>query len=202
MVTRNLIWIVVFFVCQVGNDNGGWSATHSFVSRNSDSNETIAFLFGDMGTATPYNTFLRTQDESISTVKWILRDIEALGNKPAFVSHIGDISYARGYSWLWDHFFAQIETIATKVAYHVCIGNHEYDWPLQPFKPDWANYGKDGGGECGVPYSLRFNMPGNSSEPTGTVAPATQNLYYSFDMGVVHFVYLSTENGMLTFFSK
>lgn len=182
---------------KVGNDNGGWSATHSFVSRNSDSNETIAFLFGDMGTATPYNTFLRTQDESISTVKWILRDIEALGNKPAFVSHIGDISYARGYSWLWDHFFAQIEPIATKVAYHVCIGNHEYDWPLQPFKPDWANYGKDGGGECGVPYSLRFNMPGNSSEPTGTVAPATQNLYYSFDMGVVHFVYISTETNFL-----
>lgn len=182
---------------KVGNDNGGWSATHSFVSRNSDSNETIAFLFGDMGTATPYNTFLRTQDESISTMKWILRDVEALGDKPSFVSHIGDISYARGYAWLWDHFFAQIEPVATKVAYHVCIGNHEYDWPLQPWKPDWANYGKDGGGECGVPYSLRFNMPGNSSEPTGTVAPATRNLYYSFDVGAVHFVYISTETNFL-----
>ncbi|PNX95569.1 putative inactive purple acid phosphatase 2-like protein [Trifolium pratense] len=189
--------MIMIMMIMVGNDNGGWSATHSFVSRNSDSNETIAFLFGDMGTATPYNTFLRTQDESISTVKWILRDIEALGNKPTFVSHIGDISYARGYAWLWDHFFVQIEPIATKVAYHVCIGNHEYDWPLQPWKPDWANYGKDGGGECGVPYSLRFNMPGNSSEPTGTVAPATQNLYYSFDMGVVHFVYISTETNFL-----
>ncbi|CAL5212999.1 unnamed protein product [Lathyrus oleraceus] len=182
---------------KVGNDNVGWSAIHSFVSRNSDSNETIAFLFGDMGTATPYNTFVRTQDESISTVKWILRDIEALGNKPAFVSHIGDISYARGYAWLWDHFFAQVEPVATKLAYHVCIGNHEYDWPLQPWKPDWAGYRKDGGGECGVPYSLRFNMPGNSSEPTGTVAPATRNLYYSFDMGAVHFVYISTETNFL-----
>jgi len=187
----------VFFVYQVGNENGGWSATHSFVSRNSDSNETIAFLFGDMGTATPYNTFLRTQDESISTVKWILRDVEALGNKPAFVSHIGDISYASGYAWLWDHFFAQIEPVATKVAYHVCIGNHEYDWPSQPWKTNWTDYGKDGGGECGVPYSLRFNMPGNSSEPTGTIAPATRNLYYSFDMGVVHFVYISTETNFL-----
>ncbi|XP_061368018.1 probable inactive purple acid phosphatase 2 [Gastrolobium bilobum] len=182
---------------KVGNDNGGWSATHSFVSRDSDSDETIAFLFGDMGTATPYSTFLRTQEESISTMKWILRDVEALGEKPAFVSHIGDISYARGYAWLWDHFFAQIEPVASKVAYHVCIGNHEYDWPLQPWKPDWAGYGKDGGGECGVPYSLRFNMPGNSSEPTGTVAPATRNLYYSFDMGAVHFVYISTETNFL-----
>ncbi|KAJ7953893.1 Purple acid phosphatase [Quillaja saponaria] len=185
-------------IAVVGSDTGGWSSTHSFVSQNRDSDETIAFLFGDMGTATPYSTFIRTQDESISTMKWILRDIEALGEKPAFISHIGDISYARGYAWLWDNFFNQIEPVATKVAYHVCIGNHEYNWPLQPFKPDWATYGKDGGGECGVPYSLRFNMPGNSSEPTGTDAPATQNLYYSFDIGAVHFVYISTETNFLS----
>ncbi|KAF7809059.1 putative inactive purple acid phosphatase 2 [Senna tora] len=187
----------VRYYYQVGSDSRGWSMTHSFVSRNKDSDETIAFLFGDMGTATPYSTFVRTEEESISTMKWILRDIKALGDKPAFISHIGDISYARGYAWLWDNFFAQIEPVATKVAYHVCIGNHEYNWPLQPFKPYWAAYDRDGGGECGVPYSLRFNMPGNSSEPTGTKAPATRNLYYSFDMGAVHFVYISTETNFL-----
>ncbi|KVH97706.1 Iron/zinc purple acid phosphatase-like C-terminal domain-containing protein [Cynara cardunculus var. scolymus] len=171
----------------------------SFVSPDEDSGETIAFLYGDMGTATPYNTFVRTQDESISTIKWIARDIESLGDKPAMISHIGDISYARGYSWLWDHFFNQIEPVASKVPYHVCIGNHEYDWPLQPWKPDWAMYiyAKDGGGECGIPYSLKFNMPGNSSESTGSRAPATRNLYYSFNFGVVHFVYLSTETNFL-----
>ncbi|KAG5522446.1 hypothetical protein RHGRI_034582 [Rhododendron griersonianum] len=183
----------------VGSDSGGWSTTYSFVSKNDNSDETIAFLFGDMGTATPYSTFLRTQDESISTLKWISRDIEALGDKPAFISHIGDISYARGYSWLWDNFFAQIEPLSSKVPYHVCVGNHEYDWPLQPWKPEWsyAVYGKDGGGECGVPYSLKFNMPGNSSELTGTRAPPTRNLYYSFDSGSVHFVYISTETNFL-----
>uniref|UniRef100_A0A0A9DP04 Calcineurin-like phosphoesterase domain-containing protein n=1 Tax=Arundo donax TaxID=35708 RepID=A0A0A9DP04_ARUDO len=36
-------------------------------------------------------------------------------------------------------------------------------------------------------------MPGNSSSPTGIGAPDTQNLHYSFDAGVVHFVYMSTE---------
>lgn len=182
---------------KVGSDSGGWSPTYSFVSRNEDSDETIAFMFGDMGTATPYRTFIRTQDESISTIKWILRDIEAIGDKPAFISHIGDISYARGYSWIWDNFFNQIEPVASKVAYHVCIGNHEYDWPLQPWKPEWAAYAKDGGGECGVPYSLKFKMPGNSSFSTGTRAPATRNLYYSFDKGSVHFVYFSTETDFL-----
>ncbi|XWS23116.1 hypothetical protein CRYUN_Cryun29cG0093700 [Craigia yunnanensis] len=189
----------VKYYYQVGSESKGWSTTRSFVSSDTSSNETIAFLFGDMGTATPYLTFSRTQDESISTIKWILRDIEALGDKPTFVSHIGDISYARGYSWLWDEFFNLIEPVASKVPYHVCIGNHEYDWPSQPWKPEWSSsiYGTDGGGECGVPYSLRFNMPGNSSEPTGTRAPATRNLYYSFDMGPVHFVYMSTETNFL-----
>nr|AAM16285.1 truncated putative purple acid phosphatase [Arabidopsis thaliana] len=158
-------------------------------------------MFGDMGCYTPYTTFIRGEEESLSTVKWILRDIEALGDdKPVIVSHIGDISYARGYSWIWDEFFTQIEPIASKVPYHVCIGNHEYDWPNQPWKPDWAAYvyGKDSGGECGVPYSVKFNMPGNSTEATGMVkGPQSRNLYYSYDMGSVHFVYISTETDFL-----
>ncbi|KAJ9707794.1 hypothetical protein PVL29_000049 [Vitis rotundifolia] len=184
---------------KVGSDSRGWSAIHNFMSRDMDAEKTIAFLFGDMGTATPYSTFLRTQEESKSTVKWILRDIEALDDNPAFISHIGDISYARGYSWLWDNFFTQVEPIASRLPYHVCIGNHEYDWPLQPWKPDWSStvYGTDGGGECGVPYSLKFKMPGNSSELTGTRAPATRNLFYSFDTKAVHFVYISTETNFL-----
>ncbi|VAI23379.1 unnamed protein product [Triticum turgidum subsp. durum] len=180
---------------KVGNDSGGWSETHSFISRDAEANETIAFLFGDLGTYVPYNTYFRTPQESLSTVKWILRDLQVLNDKPAIISHIGDISYAKGYAWLWDHFFEQIEPIAASTPYHVCIGNHEYDWPSQPWKPSWAANvynGKDGGGECGVPYS-KFRMPGNSSLPTGTGAPDTRNLYYSIDAGVVHFVYMSTE---------
>ncbi|XP_020189875.1 probable inactive purple acid phosphatase 2 [Aegilops tauschii subsp. strangulata] len=181
---------------KVGNDLGGWSETYSFISRDTEANETIAFLFGDLGTYVPYNTYFRTPQESLSTVKWILRDLQALNDKPAVISHIGDISYAKGYAWLWDHFFEQIEPIAANTPYHVCIGNHEYDWPSQPWKPSWAENiygGNDAGGECGVPYSIKFKMPGNSSLPTSTIAPDTRNLYYSSDAGVVHFVYMSTE---------
>ncbi|TVU40268.1 hypothetical protein EJB05_13724 [Eragrostis curvula] len=184
---------------KVGSSSKGWSKTYSFISRDSEANETNAFLFGDMGTYVPYNTYIRTEAESLSTVKWILRDIQALGNKPAFISHIGDISYARGYSWVWDHFFSQIEPIAASTPYHVCIGNHEYDWPSQPWKPWWSAgiYGKDSGGECGIPYSVKFRMPGNSILPTGNGGPDTRNLYYSFDSGVVHFVYMSTETNFV-----
>ena len=155
--------------------------------------ETNALLFGDMGTYIPYTTFQYTQRESKNTVKWLQRDLQLIGDKPTFISHIGDISYARGFSWLWDAFFNQIESVAAISPYHVCMGNHEYDWPGQPFKPDWSPYHKDGGGECGVPYSLRFDMPGNSSLDTGTASPPTKNLYYSLDVGVVHFLYYCTE---------
>jgi acid phosphatase type 7 len=173
--------------------------TYSFISRDIEANETIAFLFGDMGTYVPYNTYIRTQAESLSTVKCILRDIQALGDKPAFISHIGDISYAKGYSWVWDHFFSQIEPVAATTPYHACIGNHEYDWPSQPWKPWWSAgiYGKDSGGECGIPYSVKFRMPGNSNLPTGNGGPDTRNLYYSFESGVVHFVYMSTETNFV-----
>ncbi|KMZ73600.1 Purple acid phosphatase [Zostera marina] len=184
---------------RVGSDALGWSPTYSFISRDNELSQTVAFLFGDMGVFAPYQTFRRLQKESKSTVKWILRDIKELEDKPSLVSHIGDISYARGYSWVWDEFFNQIEPIAAQVPYHVSIGNHEYDWPTQPWRPSWSysSYGKDGGGECGVPYSVKFRMPGNISLPTGTGSPDTRNLYYSIDVGVTHFLYISTETDFL-----
>lgn len=184
---------------QVGSDEGGWSGVFNFTSFDRDADETNAFLFGDMGTSVPYTTFLWTQAESTNTIKWLLRDLADLDQKPSFVSHIGDISYARGYAWLWDAFFSQIEPVAARAPYHVCIGNHEYDWPSQPWKPSWAehDYGTDGGGECGIPYSLRFLMPGNSSLATGAGSISTRNLYYSLNFGVVHFLYFSTETNFL-----
>ncbi|CAM6104101.1 unnamed protein product [Calypogeia fissa] len=183
---------------QVGSDEGGWSEIYSFVLPDAYADETDALLFGDMGTTAPYKTFLWLQEESERTLRWLQRDIQELGDKAVFISHIGDISYARGYEWLWDEFFHRIQPVASQAAYHVCIGNHEYDWPLQPWKPDFANYGTDGGGECGVPYSLKFHMPGNSSLTTGSSAPATRNLYYSLSVGVVHFLYFSTETNFLS----
>lgn len=59
---------------------------------------------------------------------------------------------------------------------------------------EWAHYGHDSGGECGVPYSTRFHMPGSASVATGTAAPATRNVWYSVDVGTVHFTYISTEH--------
>ena len=116
-----------------------------------------------------------------------------------YITYWGHQLCKRIFMVLGSFFFTQIEPVASKVAYHVCIGNHEYYWPSQPWRPEWSVgiYGKDGGGECGVPFSCRFRMPGNSLEPTGIHAPDTRNLYYSFHMGAIHFVYMSTETNFL-----
>ena len=184
----------------MGSKETGWSKIYSFVASQVAATETDALLFGDMGTYVPYKTFNWVQYESMNTLKWLQRDLDMLGNRPTFVSLIGDTSYARGYAWLWDNFFTQVEPIATRAPWLVCIGNHEYDWPAQPWKPNWAPYGKDSGGECGIPYSMRFTMPGTSSLPVRTDVPdvpETKNLYYSVNFGAVHFIYISTETDFL-----
>ena len=69
-------------------------------------------------------------------------------DKPLSIVHIGDLSYAVGYAVFWEYFMSrQISPIAARVPYMVGIGNHEYDWPTQPFDPSWANYALDSGGE-------------------------------------------------------
>ncbi|XP_073391958.1 probable inactive purple acid phosphatase 2 isoform X2 [Physcomitrium patens] len=181
---------------QARSNVGGWSTTYTFISPNPRNEETNALLFGDMGTSVPYSTYHYTQSESKNTLKWLKRDLEEIGARPSIIAHIGDISYARGYSWLWDSFFTQIQPIAATAPYHVCMGNHDYDWPGQPFKPSWSSYGTDSGGECGVPYSMRFIMPGSSSSSTGS-SPDIKNLYYSINVGVVHFLFYSTETNFL-----
>lgn len=93
------------------------------------------------------------QPDSMNTTNLIYEMIDDI----SFVFHIGDMSYARGFSavvsWLdtvllhnkncntdcmrnlcffcalqWDIFMDQIEPIATRVPYMVCVGNHERNW--------------------------------------------------------------------------
>jgi len=171
---------------RVGSETHGWSDVQSFFAHpgvGADV-ETKAFVFGDMGCFAEYTTWLRLQPSSRQTVDWIHRDIMD-ANGPTMLAHIGDISYARGYGFLWDLFLGQVQQVSAVTPYMVSIGNHEYDYPDQPFKPSWGNYGTDSGGECGVPYNNLFNMPG----PVGV-----NNLWYSVDYGSIHFVFFSTEH--------
>lgn len=68
----------------------------SFHTQPDAPSETFALVFGDMGVDAAYQTYERLQAESVTTLALLQRDIQDLGDRPLLVSHIGDISYARG----------------------------------------------------------------------------------------------------------
>lgn len=173
-----------------GNDQDGWSSTFRFVSPPCAADTEVNFvIFGDLGVQTPFTIELDSQPPSSATMKYIAREMAKEPNGNWMTVHIGDISYARGRAFLWDWFHQLIQPVASAAPYMVCIGNHEYDYPKQPWKPSWSTYGTDSGGECGVPYASRFHMPASSG--------SSGNLWYSFDYGPVHFLLMSTEHDFL-----
>jgi len=83
------------------------------------------------------------------------------------ILHVGDFAYNfyenNGYHG--DEFMAQIQPIAAYLPYMVCPGNHESS----------QNF---------LQYRNRFTMPNFKD---------SENIFYSFDVGPVHFVSVSTE---------
>ncbi|ETL78009.1 hypothetical protein L917_21118, partial [Phytophthora nicotianae] len=121
----------------------------------------------------------------------------------AALIHIGDISYAKGKTFMWDQYGATVQSVASRLPYMVGVGNHEYDYIengeghdvsgseaalSNGWHPDVGNFGNDSHGECGVPYARRFHMPAamdNTSNPP---------FWYSFRVGLTHHVILSSEH--------
>jgi len=99
-----------------------------------------------------------------------------------FGLNIGDISYANGNAVRWDQFFYELEPLATKVPWMASIGNHDYDYYTQPFRPPWSNYGGDSFGECGIPFKHRFSMPNNNQ------------YWWSIEYGNIHLSIWSAEH--------
>jgi hypothetical protein len=175
---KNLIPNTVYNY-RFGNQQDGWSQQWNFKTAPAVSaDKPVTFLaFGDMGVA--------PNEEAAAPVSSNMAQAVMRGGVDLAL-HIGDISYARGYATIWEWFFAEIAPIAQRVPYMVSIGNHEFDYILQPLRPIWSNFGNDSGGECGVPFMKRFTMP-----TQGT------NLWYSFDYGSVHFTLMSCEHEWL-----
>ena len=133
---------------------------------------------------------------SLTTAERVATEVEENGVQ--LILHIGDISYALGYGYIWDQFFTVIEPIASHVPYMINIGNHEYDHTTNGendpsgaegtgFHPIWGNYGDDSSGECSVPTFNRFPYQVYPSNGNGIY-------WYSFDNGPVHVIMISTEH--------
>jgi len=184
---------------------GGPTATHKAVGgRNATAaadGATTILAFGDMGKAPSAwdGSLEHSWDNppgmgelgSWNTTKTLLAefDPDAAGT-PQAVLHIGDISYAVGYATEWDEFLAQVEPVASQVAWMTVDGNHERNCPCTVPPPsalavgiNWIN-GSDSGGECGVPYESRFPMP----------QPEADQPWYSVTAGAVAVVMMSTEH--------
>ncbi|XP_032518241.2 acid phosphatase type 7 isoform X1 [Danaus plexippus] len=81
------------------------------------------------------------------------------------ILHVGDFAYDMDTddALVGDEFMRQIQPLAAGLPYMTCPGNHES-------KYNFSN------------YRNRFSMPGDS-----------ESMFYSFDLGPVHFVSISTE---------
>ncbi|CAM9462002.1 unnamed protein product [Discosporangium mesarthrocarpum] len=160
-------------------------------------------LFGDMGTAEPDGSLdagHKMEVPALRTMKLLQehmsggRGLGSEGSTPelGLVLHIGDLSYARGYDTQWDEFMDQISPVASMVPWMVAQGNHERDFPdasTSSSRPTPSYYvGYDSGGECGVPTSWRFLMPGPAARPE------LDTPWYGIDFGPVHFTVMSTEH--------
>ncbi|XP_026730139.1 acid phosphatase type 7 isoform X2 [Trichoplusia ni] len=90
---------------------------------------------------------------------------EAQRDKFDVILHVGDFAYDMDTdeARVGDEFMRQIQPLAALVPYMTCPGNHEQAY-------NFSN------------YANRFRMPGRDS-----------SLYYSFDLGPIHFVSISTE---------
>jgi len=92
------------------------------------------------------------------------------GEPAEAVIHVGDLAYhLEGLGGMeGDQFLRMVEPLSARVPYMTCVGNHER-----------------GIGKRYIHYIARFRMPG----------PARQNgnMWYSFNVGMVHFVAISTD---------
>eukprot|EP01089_Gocevia_fonbrunei_P017908 TRINITY_DN595_c0_g1_i1.p1 TRINITY_DN595_c0_g1~~TRINITY_DN595_c0_g1_i1.p1 ORF type:complete len:441 (+),score=95.33 TRINITY_DN595_c0_g1_i1:79-1401(+) len=86
------------------------------------------------------------------------------------IIHVGDLAYNMNddEGKVGDTFLNEIQKIAAHLPYQVCPGNHEADF-LDTF----------------LNYKQRFTMPSYKTN---------ENMYFSFDVGFVHFVSISSEH--------
>lgn len=162
-----------------------------------------AVVFADMGVGLPYEKVSGGSSYPVAraSVEWIGRLMQESAwpgaPLPSLLVHMGDISYARGYPFVWEWFMSSITPLASALPYMVGIGNHEYDYRGHgQVIPSWAPWGTDSGGECGVPYSARFSMPAPPAQmaPPATGHANTRSLWYSYEQGPIHYTVMSTEH--------
>ncbi|TYZ63166.1 hypothetical protein PybrP1_002061 [[Pythium] brassicae (nom. inval.)] len=157
------------------------------------------FVFGDLNSPVEATENFAVEGSCGTTMQLIERDLDRARDEArqyAALVHVGDISYAKGATFVWDQFGELIQRVAARVPYMVSVGNHDYGYlegelrndPARfprnaPFERD-GTHGYQAEGECGVPLQRRFHMPANGNSV----------FWYSFSAGLTHHVVLSGEH--------
>ena len=88
-----------------------------------------------------------------------------------------------GESWIHEAWGTMVQPLASTMPYHVTVGNHEWDhtgsgWPTDADRAGWAKgqYGEDSGGDCGIPYIRRFQMPNGTSSSVAAAANSSTHM--------------------------
>lgn len=100
----------------------------------------------------------------------LIRDVDQ--NLYDLIIHNGDFAYDlnTNHGWVGDDFMRLIEPIAARVPYQTSVGNHEI-------------------AEKFLHYDKRFTMVNSGGTDNGL----SNNLFYSFNAGPIHFIAISTE---------
>jgi hypothetical protein len=176
------------------------SATYSFVSPRPPGDHTaFSFLYtadAGIGAVPPDEAGGATHnDEPVNGADSVFDAIAADASahvSDEFVILNGDISYARGWPFIWERFFDLVQPLTTRMPMMTGVGNHEIDTAANALS---LARGHDSGGECGVQTLKRFPHYENG----------LGEMYYSFDYGSVHAVMLSSEHpaeDQLAFFNS
>eukprot|EP00201_Polytomella_parva_P005349 CAMPEP_0175081924 /NCGR_PEP_ID=MMETSP0052_2-20121109/26447_1 /TAXON_ID=51329 ORGANISM="Polytomella parva, Strain SAG 63-3" /NCGR_SAMPLE_ID=MMETSP0052_2 /ASSEMBLY_ACC=CAM_ASM_000194 /LENGTH=517 /DNA_ID=CAMNT_0016353017 /DNA_START=185 /DNA_END=1738 /DNA_ORIENTATION=- len=172
----------------------GNGSTNYFTSPKLPStSKSINFIaYADMGEGV-----VRLEDREALGTSHLVQSIHR-GTPLDFIAHVGDLAYADGKYTVWDSFMRLIEPTASRIPYMIAIGNHEFDYLAggekdrsndTHYEPSWGNFDQgDSGGECGAMTTGRFPMP--RPQPEVDNPP----YWYSFEVGPVHFVVISTEH--------
>ena len=115
-------------------------------------------------------------------------------NELDLLVHAGDIAYTSGKQAIWDTFLRDMEPIAARLPYQVCVGNHEHYYNfsgyLHRFEMPKAN--------ASHYQYVATPLPDPRSEPKrpAPMAASPDNLFFSFDVGGVHWLAYSTEHDL------
>jgi len=168
-----------------GDAEGGYSKVFSFKSAPPPKTAFSASVFGDWGYG--------TNGHAVET----RRQLENIKDVVDFTWHLGDIGYADDaflhdatgfeYENVYDGFMNWIENISASKPYMVAPGNHECECHSPACLSLTSSTYRDALSNFSA-YNTRWRMPAEASE-----ARKGQNLWYSFDYGLAHFVSLNTE---------